>query len=55
MPAVSPLPEAATLRHDWSREEVLALFDLPFPELVHRAGGVHRREYMAQWIVRPAR
>ncbi|HVI25424.1 MAG TPA: biotin synthase BioB [Xanthomonadaceae bacterium] len=45
MPAVSPLPEVATLRHDWSREEVLALFDLPFPELVHRAGEVHRRHF----------
>ncbi|HET6434320.1 MAG TPA: biotin synthase BioB [Xanthomonadaceae bacterium] len=45
MPAVSPLPEAAALRHDWSREEVLALFDLPFPELVHRAGEVHRRHF----------
>jgi len=25
------------LRHDWSRDQVLALFDLPFPELMHRA------------------
>ncbi len=45
MPAVSPLPDAPALRHDWSREEVLALFDLPFPELVHRAGEVHRRHF----------
>jgi biotin synthase len=45
MPAVSPLPDATALRHDWSREEVQALFDLPFPELVHRAGVVHRRHF----------
>ncbi|TXK62226.1 biotin synthase BioB [Alkalisalibacterium limincola] len=31
-----------TLRHDWSREEVQALFDLPFPVLMQRAADVHR-------------
>nr|WP_133479134.1 biotin synthase BioB [Lysobacter segetis] len=35
----------AGLRHDWSREEILALFDLPFPELLHRAAGVHRQHF----------
>ena len=41
MPAVGePL-----LRHDWSRTEVRALFDLPFPELLHRAGEVHRANF----------
>jgi hypothetical protein len=35
----------AVLRHDWSREEVLALFDLPFPELMARAGAVHREHF----------
>jgi biotin synthase len=30
------------IRHDWSREELLALFDLPFPELLYRAASVHR-------------
>ena len=29
-------------RHDWTRAEVEALFDLPFPELVFRAMSVHR-------------
>lgn len=29
-------------RTDWSREEIAALFDLPFPELVFRAAEVHR-------------
>lgn len=32
-------------RHDWSRSEVRALFDLPFPELLHRAGTVHRASF----------
>lgn len=33
------------LRHDWSREEVLALFDLPMPELLFRAQSAHRRHF----------
>jgi biotin synthase len=32
----------AVLRHDWSRDEVLALFALPFPDLLHRAASAHR-------------
>ena len=35
----------AVLRHDWSRAEVLALLDLPFPELMARAGAVHRERF----------
>ncbi|GAB2500081.1 biotin synthase BioB [Arenimonas alkanexedens] len=35
----------AVIRHDWTREEVLALFDLPFPELMQRAGAVHRERF----------
>ncbi|BDU14921.1 biotin synthase BioB [Lysobacter auxotrophicus] len=47
MPAISPLPvvESAEPRHDWSRTEVRALFDLPFPELLHRAATVHRAHF----------
>ena len=48
MPAVSQLPanrhptaSATTGR----RDEVRALFDLPFPELLHRAGSVHRAHF----------
>ena len=33
---------SVVIRHDWSRDQVLALFDLPFPELMHRAASVHR-------------
>jgi biotin synthase len=29
-------------RHDWTREEVEALFDLPLPELVFQAAATHR-------------
>jgi biotin synthase len=32
-------------RHDWTREEVRALFVLPFPELMFRAGSVHRENF----------
>jgi biotin synthase len=39
-PVVSNLP-----RHDWTREEVRALFLLPFPELVFHAAQVHRENF----------
>jgi biotin synthase len=32
-------------RHDWSTEEVQALFDLPFNELLFRAQSVHRQHF----------
>jgi biotin synthase len=35
----------AVIRHDWTREEVLALLNLPFPELLHRASAVHRERF----------
>ena len=43
MNAPARLIDAATPRHDWTLEEVEALFDLPFTELVFRAADVHRR------------
>jgi biotin synthase len=33
------------LRHDWTRGEIGALFDLPFPELIFRAQSIHRRHF----------
>ena len=49
MPAVSQSVEVsnqhAPLRHDWQRDEVLALFDLPFTELLYRAATVHRQHF----------
>ncbi|OOG46305.1 biotin synthase BioB [Rhodanobacter sp. C06] len=38
------MPEAV-IRHDWTREEVAALFALPFNELLHRAHTVHRAHH----------
>ena len=32
------------VRHNWTREEVRALFQLPFPELI-RAARVHRQHF----------
>ena len=42
MPAVS---ETRDLRNDWSRAEIEALFNLPFPELLHHAATVHRAHF----------
>jgi biotin synthase len=36
------MPAVSQVRNDWSRAEVLTLFALPFTELLHRAGTVHR-------------
>jgi biotin synthase len=41
----SPRPTLDLLRHDWTREEVRALFALPFPELMFRAAAVHRENF----------
>ncbi len=35
----------ASLRHDWSRDEILALLDLPFADLLQRAHAVHRAHH----------
>ena len=32
-------------RHDWTREEIRALFALSFPELIFRAQSIHRRHF----------
>jgi len=34
-----------TVRTDWTREEIAALFDLPFDELVYRSATVHRAHH----------
>jgi biotin synthase len=33
------------IRHDWTREEVQALFDLPFADLIAQAQAVHREHH----------
>ncbi|HWE05803.1 MAG TPA: biotin synthase BioB [Rhizomicrobium sp.] len=32
-------------RHDWTREEIEALFTLPFPDLLYRAQTIHRANF----------
>jgi biotin synthase len=39
------LHDPDAIRHDWTRDELRALFALPFPELVFRAQSVHRRHF----------
>jgi biotin synthase len=36
---------ATALRHDWTRVEIRALFELPFPELLFRAQQIHRLHF----------
>jgi len=43
--AADPVAIEGALRHDWTRAEVAALFDLPFPELMFAAQRVHRRHF----------
>jgi biotin synthase len=38
------------VRHDWTREELRALFDLPFSDLVYRAQTVHRMHFDANAV-----
>ena len=42
MNAAAPL---SILRHDWTRDEIEALFALPFNELLFRAASVHRQHF----------
>ena len=42
-----PLSTYGLTRHDWTREEVRAVFALPFPELIFRAAQVHREHFDA--------
>ena len=37
--------DLGAVRHDWTRAEVRALFELPFPELIFRAQSIHRRNF----------
>ena len=46
-PAPSRKREGEPLRNDWTRQEIAALFDLPFTELVFRAAEVHRAHHAA--------
>ena len=37
--------ELGAVRHDWTREEIRALFALPFPELLFQAQTIHRMNF----------
>jgi len=42
----APAPDLKTApRNDWTRDEIAALFALPFPELMFRAQSVHRAHF----------
>jgi biotin synthase len=41
----STLSGLCRVRHNWTRAEIGALFDLPFPELLFRAQSVHRQYF----------
>jgi biotin synthase len=49
-PARTPEFSSVSPRHDWSREEIAALFALPFPELVFRAQAIHRANFDAREV-----
>jgi biotin synthase len=38
-------PQSSEIRHDWTRQEVEALFALPFNDLLFQAQGIHRRYF----------
>jgi biotin synthase len=39
-----------TTRHDWQASEILALFDLPFNDLLFRAASIHRQHFDANRV-----
>lgn len=41
---------AAAVRHDWTRAEIAALFDLPFNDLLFLAQTIHRRTFDANQV-----
>lgn len=43
-------PTAPRIRHDWTRDEVLRLFDLSFNELLFRAQSTHREHFPADEV-----
>jgi biotin synthase len=43
-------PDGDGLRHDWTTDEIAALFELPFNDLLFRAQTVHRRHFDANRV-----
>ncbi|QZH75037.1 MAG: biotin synthase BioB [Erythrobacter sp.] len=46
----SPEATPPVIRTDWTREEIAALFDLPFTELLFRAASIHRQHHAADEV-----
>ncbi len=44
-PSAAALNPPGLIRHDWTREEIRALFALPFPDLIFEAQRVHRLHF----------
>lgn len=44
-PARTQQLTAGVVRHDWTREEIRALFELPFPDLIFAAQRIHRENF----------
>ena len=40
-----PADLSGAVRQDWTREEVRALFELPFPDLIFHAQRIHRLHF----------
>jgi biotin synthase len=39
-----------SIRHNWLKEEVIALFNLPFNDLLFKAAGIHRQHFDANRV-----
>jgi biotin synthase len=48
VPRSGPAPADGSVRHDWSVAEVVALYQLPFFDLLDRARAVHRATHVPQ-------
>lgn len=46
----STSPALGSVRHDWTRDEILALFALPFNDLLFQAQTVHRQHFDANRV-----
>lgn len=43
-------PDSTTIRHDWTRAQVAAIYRTPLPDLIFRAQTVHRRHHDAKRV-----
>jgi biotin synthase len=44
-PSAPRIVDVGAVRNDWTRAEIRALFELPFPELIFRAQTIHRQNF----------